>query len=50
MRIVKEENPEIINQSFDMNCRMDLRIRMSEAEKLQSRLVKVETLKVKDKK
>lgn len=47
MRIVKEENPEIIHQSFDMDCLMNLRIRKSEAEKLRSRLLKVDSLKLK---
>ncbi|MCD7973662.1 MAG: YigZ family protein [Candidatus Azobacteroides sp.] len=44
MRIVKEENPEIISQDFDMDCRMVLRIRKSEFPKLVHRLSKVESL------
>ena len=44
MRIVKEESPEIISQDFDNDCRMTLRIRKSQFEKLKSRLQKVETL------
>lgn len=43
MRIVKEENPEIIEQSYDMDCLMKLRIRKSMMPKLHSRLEKVET-------
>ena len=46
MRIVKEDNPVIVSQNFDMDCQMTLRIRKSEAEKLKSRLQKVETLKL----
>ena len=29
MRVVKEEEPEILEQSYDMDCRMTLRIRQS---------------------
>ena len=43
MRIVKEENPEIIQQSYDMDCLMKLRIRKSMMPKLHARLEKVET-------
>ena len=45
MRIVKEENAEIVSQQFDMDCNMTLRIRKSEMPKLSSRLDKVETLR-----
>ncbi|MDH6535286.1 YigZ family protein [Parabacteroides sp. 52] len=48
MRIVKEDNPQIVSQSFDMNCEMTLRIRKGEAEKLKNRLLKVETAYLKD--
>ena len=44
MRIVKEDNPIVLSQNFDMNCQMTLRIRKSEAEKLKARLLKVETV------
>lgn len=43
MRIVKEENPLILSQSFEMDCEMTLRIRKKEAEKLKNRLLKVDT-------
>ena len=43
MRIVKEDEPQIIHQQFDMDCRMTLRIRKGESEKLKARLLKVET-------
>ena len=46
MRVVKEDNPVIISQNFDMNCQMTLRIRKSEAGKLKSRLLKVETVQM----
>ena len=44
MRIVKEENPTVTAQRFDMDCDMTLRIRRSAMEKLKSRLDKVEGL------
>jgi uncharacterized YigZ family protein len=44
MKIVKEEQPQIISQQFDNDCRMTLRIRQSEAGKLKARLLKVESV------
>ena len=43
MRIVKEEEPAIVKQSYDMDCLMTLRIRKSCMPLLQERLSKVET-------
>ncbi len=43
MRIVKEEEPVIVSQSYDMDCRMTLRIRKSRMPVLRERLEKVET-------
>lgn len=48
MRIVKEESPEILEQSYDMDCLMTLRIRRSMMEKLRARLGKVETARILD--
>ena len=48
MRIIKEDNPVVLSQSFDMNCEMTLRIRKSEADKLRNRLLKVDTAHIKD--
>ena len=48
MRIVKEESPEIISQDFDNNCRMTLRIRKSQFDRLKDRLQKVDTLRFSD--
>ncbi len=45
MRIVKEDNPTIMSQYFDMDCEMTLRIRVSEMERLKARLEKVESLR-----
>ena len=44
MRIVKEEEPELLEQSYDMDCVMRLRIRQSGMPRLKARLEKVESL------
>lgn len=44
MRIVKEEEPMVLSQEFEMTCRMHLRIRKGDAERLRNRLEKVEGL------
>lgn len=46
MRIVKEEEPEILEQSYDMDCLMKLRIRRSMMGKLRARLEKVGTARI----
>lgn len=46
MRIVKEEEPEILEQSYDMDCLMKPRIRRSMMGKLRARLEKVETARI----
>ena len=46
MRIVNEEEPEIVEQSYDMDCLMKLRIRRSMMGKLRARLEKVETARI----
>lgn len=43
MRIVKEDHPIVLSQKFEMDCEMTLQIRKGEAERLKSRLRKVET-------
>ena len=45
MRIVKEENPQIVNQGYDSDCSMTLRTRKGNMPKLICRLEKVETLR-----
>ncbi len=47
MRIVKEEEPQVIDQVFEMDCKMTLRIRRSKLDRLRSRLEKVETARIK---
>ena len=44
MRIVKEENPQIVAQGFDTDCSMTLRIRKDSMPRLRARLEKVSSL------
>jgi len=44
MRIVKNMDAHIVNQSYEMDCFMQLRIRKNEATRLEAALSKVETL------
>lgn len=46
MRIVKETNPTVTHQTFDAECKMALRIRKGEAEKLKNLLLKIDSLKL----
>lgn len=45
MRIVKEEEPYIVEQGYDNDCRMVLRIRKGHMPRLRQRLEKVDTLR-----
>lgn len=44
MRIVKDMEPDIIEQKFEMSCNMTLRIRRSMMEQLRDRLNKVQSV------
>lgn len=44
MKIVKDLEPQIISQQFEMNCNMTLRIRKAQYDQLYDRLSKVESL------
>jgi putative IMPACT (imprinted ancient) family translation regulator len=44
MRIVKEEEPQIVVQDFDNDCTMTLRIRKDSMPRLKARLEKVSSL------
>ncbi len=46
MRIIKDENPQIINQDFNLNCKMELSIRKSKTDMLVSKFKKIESVKV----
>ena len=45
MRIIKEEQPEQINQDFNLTCKIRLSIRQSEVEKIIERFKKVTSVK-----
>lgn len=45
MKIVKDMEPTIISQSYDMDCRMTLEIRKGQFDELKGRLEKVESLR-----
>lgn len=45
MRIVKEENPQIVAQNFDNDCAMTLRIRKDSMPRLKARLEKVSSIR-----
>ena len=45
MRIVKEEEPQIVSQGFDNDCTMTLRIRKDSMPRLKARLEKVSSLR-----
>lgn len=49
MHIIKKQPVEIMSQQFDMDCRMQLRIRKSLMPTLQSALLKVEGLQIEPK-
>ncbi|HKL71133.1 MAG TPA: YigZ family protein [Marinilabiliaceae bacterium] len=48
MRIIKEEEPNLHRQKFDLNCEIELSIRQSRSDIIMSRFSKVESLKIKD--
>jgi uncharacterized YigZ family protein len=47
MKIIKEEQPEIVKQEFDTVCRIDLRIRRSLSDSLKNRFLLIENGEVK---
>ncbi len=49
MKVVKDELPRIVEQQFDNLCAMTLAIRRSRAERLESRLSKVEGVQIEKK-
>ena len=50
MRVVKDDGPTIVDQAFDMDCRMTLSIRRSRMGQMRNKLSKVETLYFTDEK
>ena len=43
MRVVKEEEPEVMSRDFSMECRMTLSIRKQNASRLSARLQQIES-------
>lgn len=48
MKIVKDLEPAIISQSYDMDCLMTLEIRKAQFEELKNRLENVESFRIED--
>lgn len=48
MRVVKEEEPEVMSRDFSMECRMTLSIRKQNASRLSTRLQQIESLSFED--
>lgn len=46
MRVVKEEEPAILSQTFDNDCQMTLAIRASQMPRLRDRLAKIDGLRI----
>lgn len=46
MRIMKEENPKIIKQDFDLRCAIEWSCRQSDVKAITSRLEKVESVRI----
>lgn len=46
MRIIKEENPNIIKQDFDLRCSIEWSCRQQDVEKINARLSKLESVKI----
>jgi uncharacterized YigZ family protein len=46
MKVMKEENPTVLSQSFDNECAMQLQVRLNDYEKLKSRLENIEEVSV----
>lgn len=48
MKIIKEEEPEVLSRDFQLSCKMRLSIRKSRSERLIERLSKIESLWIDD--
>ena len=48
MKVLKEENPRVLNRNFEMECEILLSIRRTDASRLRERLHKIESLCVID--
>lgn len=48
MKVLKEEDPEILERTFEMECFMLLRIRQKDAPRLRERLLKIESVRIEE--
>lgn len=48
MRIVKEDSLQIVSQTYEMDCEMTIRLRKGEVERVQSRLLKIDSCRLKE--
>lgn len=46
MKIVKDEQPNVLAQNFDLTCNIKLSIRKTKAQTLKEKLLKVESIKI----
>ena len=44
MKVLKEEEPDILSRNFEMECEMTLSIRQKDMPRLRERLLKIESL------
>ncbi len=46
MKVLKEEEPEVLSRNFEMECEMTLSIRQKDMPRLKERLLKIESLSI----
>ena len=48
MKVLKEEEPEVLSRNFEMECEMTLSIRQKDMPRLKERLLKIESLAIEE--
>ena len=48
MKVLKEEEPEVLSRNFEMECEMELSIRQKDMPRLKERLLKIESLSIEE--
>ena len=48
MKVLKEEEPEVLSRNFEMECEMTLSIRLKDMPRLKERLLKIESLAIEE--
>lgn len=48
MKVLKEEEPEVLSRNFEMECEMTLSIRQKDMPRLKERLLKIESLSIEE--